>query len=93
MKEKRDRLRREKENEDNYAQYVSEVTRVRGQMEQRFLQKKKQNQVEMMEFNQKMSKRQQIERENEKRDHFLEEREYLRKQQEIRRDTEYKPAN
>lgn len=93
MKEKRDRLRREKENEENYAQYVSEVTRVRGQMEQRFLQKKKQNQVEMMEFNQKMSKRQQIERENEKRDHYLEEREYLRKQQDIRRDTEYKPAN
>lgn len=93
MREKRDRLRQEKENEDNYAQFVAKVTQVRGQMEQNFLQKKKQNQVEMMEFNQKMSKRKQIQRENEKRDHYLEERDYLRKQQEIRMDTQYVPPN
>lgn len=93
MKEKRERLRREKENEAQFAEYVSEVTRVRGEMENRFLEKKRENQVQTMEFNQKMSKRQQIQRENERRDHYLEERDYLRKQAEIRLDTEYVPPN
>jgi hypothetical protein len=93
MKEKRERRRQEKENENNYAQFVSRVTQIRGEMENQFLAKKKQNQIEVMDFNQRMAKKKQIQNDNEKRDHYLEEREYLKKQEQIRRDTQYIPPN
>ena len=93
MKEKRERLRQEKENENNYADFVSKVTHIRGEMENQFLTKKKQNQIEVMNFNQRMAKKKQIQNENDKRDHYLEEREYLKHQEEIRRNVEYIPPN
>ena len=93
MAEKRERKRQEKENENNYAQYLNEVTRIRGELENKFLQTKKQNQVKMMDFNQRMNKKKQIQKENEKRDHYLSERDYLKYQEEIRKDTEYIPNN
>lgn len=93
MKEKRERLRQEKENEENYSKFVKSVTQVRGQLENRFLQTKKDNQVELMKFNQKMAAQKQIEEENEKRDQYIEQREFLKFQEEIRKDTEYAPHN
>ena len=93
MAEKRERKRQEKENENNYAQYLNEVTRIRGELENKFLQTKKQNQVEMMDFNQRMNKKKQIQKENDKRNHYLSERDYLRHQEEIRKDTQYVPNN
>jgi hypothetical protein len=93
MKEKRERLRKEKENEENHSRYVVEVTRIRGELEKNFLQQKKQNQVDLMQFNQKMATKKQIQKENEKRDQYFEQRENLRFQEEIRKDTEYVPHN
>ena len=93
MEEKRERKRKEKENENNYAQYMKEVTRVRGELEEKFLQTKKQNQINMMNFNQRMGKKNQIQKENNKRDHYLSERDYLQHQEEIRRDTDFVPDN
>ena len=93
MREKQAKRKQEKENEANYADYVAKVTQVRGELARQFAEKKTQNQVDMMKFNQKMATKKQIQKENEKREKFLEERDYLNFQEEIRKETDYVPSN
>ena len=81
----------QKDKENQHSEYMKQITELRGTMENQFYSMKSTNQMNMKEFNQRMALQNKIEKENQIRENYLQEKNRIQQLEEIHRERDYTP--
>ena len=91
VRQKRQFATSKQDKENQYSEYVKQITELRGTLESQFYSVKNTNQMNMKEFNQRMALQKKIENENQTREKYLQEKNRIKQLEEIHRERDYTP--